>query len=74
MNKKYKVVRIPIEAYLKEKAKVEQINIRLKELIKNKRNVKMTQYFNFRAGRPLFIYDDELVNFFGKSKRRYSLL
>jgi hypothetical protein len=69
--KKYKVVRIPVEAYLKEKSKADEMNKRLSQLLKKNKRIPMTSYFKFRAERPMFIYDDELLNYFGKSKRGY---
>jgi len=72
---KYKVVRIPIEAYLKEKQRVVQIEDRLKKIKKKNVKVKMTDYFRYRANRPVFIYDEDLVNQFNtkKYKRGFSL-
>jgi hypothetical protein len=69
--KKYKLIRIPTEAYEKEKRKANEMNNRLSEITKKPRRIPMTQYFKFRAERPMFIYDDELINYFTKSKRKY---
>ena len=67
----YKNVRIPIEAYNKEKLRLEELNRKLKELTKNKnmKTIKMTQYFRLRSSKPMFVYDDELVNYFAKKKK-----
>lgn len=68
MTRKYKVVRMPIEAYLKEKNKADEMSKRLQQLLKKSKRIPMTSYFKFRADKPIFIYDEELVNLFSKSK------
>ena len=73
---RYKSVRIPIEAYEKEKLRLEAMNRKLKQLTKQTNKIKMTQYFKLRSSRPIFIYDDELVNYFSNKKKggKYSIL
>ena len=70
--KRYKNIRIPIEAYEKEKIRMNEISTNLKKLLKgeNVKPIKMTQYFQLRANRPVFIFDDELINMFSKRKRK----
>lgn len=67
---KYKTIKIPTEAYEKEKQRINEINRKLKTLVKgNVAPVKMTQYFKLRSLKPVFIYDDELVDYFGRNKK-----
>ncbi len=73
---KYKNVRIPIEAYQKEKIRLDELNRKLRELTKNpKRKIPMTQFFRLRSSKPIFIYDEELINYFAKKKNgRFNLI
>lgn len=76
--KRYKNIRIPIEAYEKEKLRMNEISFNLKTLLKGEKvkPIKMTQYFQLRANKPVFVYDDELINMFSKKKKRgkYNLI
>lgn len=66
---RYKSIRIPIEAFEKEKIRMNEINSKLRQLVKGSKTLKMTQYFQLRASKPMFIYDDELINLMSKKKR-----
>lgn len=70
--KRYKNIRIPVEAYDKEKIRMNEITNKLKVLLKGEHTkpIKMTQYFQLRANKPVFIYDDELINMFSKRKKK----
>lgn len=75
MTKQYKNVRFPIDSYLKEKRRMEELSKRFSQISGKKKNIKFTQLLELRASKPMFIYDDELVNFFSKkSTKRYSIL
>lgn len=67
-----KTIRIPVEAYQKEKMRLDEINKKLKQLTKNQnfKDIKMTEYFKLRSSKPMFVYDDELLNRFAKKKGR----
>ena len=65
---RYKPVRMPIEAYNNFNRKGKIIEEVLKKYYKNK-NVKRTDVLKFYSQKPIYIYDDELINFFVKNKR-----
>lgn len=67
---KYKVVRMPLEVWLKEKSRKDEINARLTQIQKKQIHIPFTDYFRFRTNKPMFIYDDELINAFGSKKKQ----
>jgi hypothetical protein len=71
MRKRYKTIKLPLEAYLNfinKKAKMENT---IKEVTKKPTNIKFTNFFRFISQKPTdFVYPEELVNYFCKYKRK----
>jgi len=74
--KKSKIIRIPLEAYEKEKLRVMDMQNRIRTLTNEPVRIRFADYLRLRASKPIFIYDDELLNFFKKKKqtRRFNLI
>lgn len=66
---RYKPIRMPIEAYnsFDRKGKV------IQEVLKRngqKKIIKRTEVLNFYSQKPIYIYDDEVLNFFIRKKKK----
>lgn len=68
---KYKIVRYPIEAYARDLQRKNEINKRFNELTKKTKKIKFTDFLKLRSQKPMFAYDDELINYFGKNRGRF---
>lgn len=74
-QKKYKVVKYPLETYELDKKRATEMQNKIKQITKKNVPIHMTDYFRLRGSRPMFFYDEELVKFFtGKKRRKFSLI
>lgn len=70
MVKKYKMVRVPedvFEDWKKRKNKIEQ---RLKMATNKPKKVSLTNVLKFYGKKKIYLWDDEVVNFFNNNKRK----
>jgi hypothetical protein len=70
MKKRYKTFKYPVEALEKDLIRKTEFEKKIREIIKKPVKIPMTAYFRFRASKPLFVYDDELISAFTKKKTR----
>ena len=71
--KKNKMYRFPLDAYEKWYLKQQDIKRTLKKLTNKepgKRQVSMARVLRFFGAKPIHIYDDEILRFFTKKKRK----
>ena len=69
--KKYKPIRLPVEAYEKWNNR----RLAIQQTVRNETNkqnikVKMTDVMRFFSQRPNYVYNEELVSYFSKIKRK----
>ena len=69
MTKKYPLTRMPIEAKQNWERKIKEIEKTLHEEGKNVK-IHFTDGLRFFSQKPMFVYNDELIKFFVKNKRR----
>lgn len=69
--KKYKSVRIPLEAWdnlNKKKAKMEST---IKEVTKKQKNIKFANFLRFVSSKPTdYVYPDEIVDYFCRVRKK----
>jgi hypothetical protein len=67
---KYKMIRVPKdvwETWFKRKRKIQD---RIKFATNKNKNIALTNVLRYYGNRKIDIWDDELIDFFGKSKRK----
>lgn len=74
MKRIKKLVKMNKVDWEKEERRRSALENRLKKLTKKRTKIPMTKYFEFRSLKPFFAYDDELVSFFSKRRRRKCLV
>ena len=68
--KRYKLVRFPEEAWMGFQSKKKVMNEILKEELKrNNVKVSLADTLRFFSQKPIFVYNDELINFLKKHKK-----
>jgi hypothetical protein len=73
MRKRYRSIRFPEEAklnFLKKKGVIETL---LKEGTGKSKQVTMADTLRFFSQKPTYVYTDEVVNYFLKSKKKRSV-
>lgn len=68
--KKYKIIRMPLTAFLRDKQRLETIRQKVSKITGKPSRIKMTQFYSFRSEKPIYIYDEELLDFFGKRRKK----
>lgn len=69
--KRYPSVRFPNEAkkgFIKKQEVIEKI-LRDNKIKVSKKNLSLANTLRFYAQKPIYIYEDEVINFFKKHKR-----
>jgi len=70
MAKKYKIVRMPSEAwddFSKKRNAIEEV---IRKETKKPDNIKLTDILRYFSQKKIYMYNDELLNFFVKRKRK----
>ena len=70
MKKKYKMVRVDFDVWETWKARKDKIQERVKFTTKKNKKVSLANVLRYYGNRKIDIWDDELVNFFDKKKKR----
>ena len=70
MKKRYKPMRIPLEAYENFDRKRKEIQETLNKELKKNKTIHLTDTIKFFSQRPSYIYNDELLAYFTKRKKR----
>lgn len=68
MSKKYPSIRFPEDAF-REFMKKQKVLEDLNKKLKFKKKIYFTDTLKFFSQKPVFVYEDELTNFFRKKKK-----
>jgi len=66
----YKMVRVPIDVWEAWKLRKDKIQDRIRFTTKKDKKVALTNVLRYYGNRKIDIWDDELINFFDKKKRK----
>ena len=70
MAKKYKMVRVPEDVFEDWKKRKNKIEERLKTTTNKPKRVTLTNVLKFYGKKKMYIWDDEVINFFNNEKKR----
>lgn len=72
MAKKYKMVRVPEDVFKDWKKRRDKIQERIKLVTHKPKRVSLTNVFKFYGKKKIYIFDDEVLNFFNnKGKKNF---
>lgn len=69
MKKKYVMYRFPAEAYFNFNKKKEVLKQIVKQETNKERNISLADTLRFFSQKPIYIYNDEVINYLKKKKK-----
>jgi hypothetical protein len=70
MAKQYKMLRVPADIHFKISNRAKRIGSELTKITHKPIRVSMTSILKYYANKPVEMYPQELIDFFGKNKKK----